>query len=123
MMDTPKRSKSINNSTEPTFPAANSKSGWDAAFPAPPREQELVKTNGANGGLASSPEVLDFDDVQSESYQVMEEERLQRVKEYENAQKALKRAVKRREQHAWKLSEPIGGRMINADPAFTPGEK
>lgn len=117
-METPKRTKSVNLVSETNSSVLNAKSGWAAAFPIPSKEQELVAINGAD-----SSEVLDFEVINDESFQAMEAERWKRAQEQENAQKALKRAMKRREQHAWKMSEPIGGRMINVDPAFTPGEK
>lgn len=117
-MDTTKRAKSASLVSETNSPVLNVKSGWAAAFPKPSKDQELVAVNSAEPS-----EALDFEAINDESYQAMEVERWNRVRDHENAQKALKRAVKRREQHAWKMSEPIGGRMINADPAFTPGEK
>jgi len=123
VLDAPKRSKSVTNDVEAKFPAIKVNSGWESAFPVPPKEQELARTNGANVNGASSLDVLDYDAVNSESYIATEAETLRRTEDYENAQKALKRAAKKREQHAWKLSEPIAGRMINVDPAFTPGEK
>jgi NET1-associated nuclear protein 1 (U3 small nucleolar RNA-associated protein 17) len=70
----------------------------------------------------SSPDAVEYDAF-DETWQVGEEEREKRAGEYEAAQKALKKAVRRREHQAWRLSEPIAGRMINVDPAFTPGEK
>lgn len=121
--DAPKRSKNSNVASSATPTAFSKQSGWDAAFPAPPKDLELVVANGVNGDDGPSSTVLDFETANNEEFQEVEEERMRRAQQHEQVQKALKKAIRRREQQAWKLSEPIGGRMINVDPVFTAEEK
>lgn len=120
--DTPRRSKSTkvaSNTPKSTFPKQND---WDA-FPPAMKELVVADTNGVNGHRIPSPEALDFDTANDKQFQEAEDERLRKVQQDEQAQKALKKAIRRREQQAWRLSEPVGGRFINVDPVFTAGEK
>ena len=117
--DTPKRAKSVITSAETESAVIGDKAGWSAAFPTP--VQELVETNGSNGKDTISADELDFD--QFHEWGVREEEKQKRAVDHDAAQKALRKAIKRREALGWKLSESIGGRMINADPIFTAGEE
>jgi len=40
-----------------------------------------------------------------------------------NVAQAVENGTKKKENEAWKLSEPIGGRLLNIDPIFTEDEK
>lgn len=83
----------------------------------------MAGTNGVNGHRSVEPEAVDFDTANDKQFQEAEDERLKKAQQHEQAQKALKKAIRRREQQSWRLSEPIGGRFINVDPVFTVGEK
>jgi NET1-associated nuclear protein 1 (U3 small nucleolar RNA-associated protein 17) len=119
VMDTPKRSKSVKNGKVAEMLASTPASGWDVAFPAS-KSHELVE-NGVNGD--DGTEALDFETVIDSQHQATEELTRKRAQQHEEAQRALKKAIRRREQQAWKLSEATGGRMIDVDPVFTSGEK
>jgi NET1-associated nuclear protein 1 (U3 small nucleolar RNA-associated protein 17) len=124
VLDTPKRSKFLKSqSGNPSRPASD-KTGWDAAFN--PRQELVAPTNGVNGndlhGTHESPEAVDYEAyVQDEKYKDAIQLR----------EKPLKSALlktpanfeEKKSKELWKLSEPIGGRMINADPVFTTDEK
>ena len=90
------------------------KVGWDAVFPEK-GHNELTTANGINGVSASrksaSPEAEDYEDL-VEKYQIAKAEKKKREA------KAPQSNIS-----AWKISEPIGGRMIDVDPVFTDDEK
>ena len=120
VLDTPKRAKSVKSAAPNSLQKLNSQNvGWEAAFGAPPKEKDLVKTNGINGDVSDSEEdsaaseALDFDALHEEDFLANGLDTTTR-----------KRALKGQEHSkTWKLSESIGGRMINADPAFTADER
>ncbi|KAE8451170.1 hypothetical protein EG329_004842 [Mollisiaceae sp. DMI_Dod_QoI] len=128
VLDTPKRTKSAEN--RPGDLLQNS-TGWDAAFRPPPKGT----TNGegshalSNGQLASpEAEAIDYDQFMDRRPQ-----ELLVVKGQNVAEKPAKRKKKEKkeksikppttEAKSWKISTPIGGRMIDADPVFTADEK
>jgi NET1-associated nuclear protein 1 (U3 small nucleolar RNA-associated protein 17) len=105
-------------------PKLSQETGWEATFKTPTKTKELVHTNGINGdGIngqrdSNSVEAIDFEDfVENERKQKDEQTRLKKE------EKALKRAVTRKPEEVWKVSESIGGRMIDVDPVFTRDEK
>ena len=120
VLDTPKRSKSVKSETPQSLQNFNSQNvGWEAVFGAPPKIKDLVKKNGTNGDMSDSEEdsaaseALDFDALHEEDFLANGLDTTTR-----------KRALKGQDHlKTWKLSESIGGRMINADPAFTADEK
>lgn len=125
ILETPKRAKSVKSSQEslPT-PKLSQETGWEAAFKTSTKPKELVQTNGINGDVINgqreinSVEAIDFEDfVENERKQKDEQTRLKKE------EKALKRAVTRKPEEVWKVSESIGGRMIDVDPVFTRDEK
>lgn len=73
-------------------------------------------------GLAS-PEVQDYDDfIDHESRE--EDKNQDTLATLGDPERAPSKAARMREAAArWKLSEPIGGRMINLDPVFSVDEK
>jgi NET1-associated nuclear protein 1 (U3 small nucleolar RNA-associated protein 17) len=90
------------------------KVGWDAAFPTK-RHADLAPTNGVNGVSAltrsASPDAEDYEDL---------------VEKHENAKAEKKKREAKAPQYdvpTWKISEPIGGRMIDVDPVFTDDER
>ena len=118
--DTSKREKPSNKSKNSALTSKTLEQvGWDTAFNPPARTEELIHMNGINGDKLEiqrdsiSPEVVDFEDF---------------IKE---GRKRLSRKEKQAKQEAkigkspdiWKLSESIGGRMIDADPVFTQDER
>ncbi|TVY90152.1 U3 small nucleolar RNA-associated protein, partial [Lachnellula willkommii] len=125
VLDTPKRSKSVKSETPISLQKFNSQNvGWEAAFGAPPKVKDLAQTNGVNGEIsdseedsAVSEEALDFDTLQEGDFFA---NGLDKPIDKPSRKRALKGPDPSR---TWKLSESIGGRMINADPAFTADEK
>ncbi|TVY59501.1 U3 small nucleolar RNA-associated protein 17 [Lachnellula cervina] len=120
VLDAPKRSKSVKSETPKSLQKFNSQNvGWEAAFGAPPKIKDLVQTNGVNGEISDSEEdsvvseALDFDALQEGDF-------LSNGRDTTSRKRALKAQDHSR---TWKLSESIGGRMINANPAFTADEK
>jgi NET1-associated nuclear protein 1 (U3 small nucleolar RNA-associated protein 17) len=128
VVDTPKRSKSMKNQSGNPSRLASDKAGWEAAFNPP---QELVKpTNGINGSHShatpESPEAVDYEAyVQDEQYKVAIQQREKSSKsvlQVNSTNKSL-RTEQQKANDLWKLSDPIGGRMLNADPVFSSDEK
>lgn len=115
-----KRAKSVENGVEtekkpsaPLFDA--SKSGWDAAFGAAKKQNELAKMNG-NGVIEEDgeEEAEDFEAfVAGQSTQ----SRQRKARQARQDAKELAGGV------AWKASDPIGGRILDIDPVFTQDEK
>ncbi len=125
VMDTPKRSKSVKNQSGNPVRPATDKTGWEAAFNPP---QELVApTNGVNGShlheTPESPEAVDYEAyVQDEKYKDNMQQKEKSSKPRNNS-KSTSSISNQKAKELWKLSEPIGGRMVNADPVFTADEK
>lgn len=121
VLDTPKRSKSVKGETpNPLQKLGAEKVGWEAAFGDLQSKKELVQTNGNHGDDSDSEE------EQSDSSEALDYEAIQENGTLAEGLDAptRKRALKGQERSkTWKLSESIGGRMINADPAFTADEK
>jgi len=128
VLDAPKRSKSLKNQSGNPLRPASDKTGWEAAFNPP---QELVApTNGVNGnhshGTPESPEAVDYEAyVQDEKYKdaIQQREKSSKSVLQENSNNTSSYSKQKKAKESWKLSEPIGGRMINADPVFSNDEK
>ncbi len=89
------------------------KVGWDAAFG--PKQRRRGPINGNNGEEAvlsvrasDSPEAEDFQDL------------LDRARAEEREEREIEAVSKGPN---WKISDPIGGRIIGIDPVFTEEEK
>jgi len=88
-----------------------SKVGWNAAFG--PSKNQKGTTDGVNGdeapglGDSNSSEAEEFEDV------------VERAR----TEKQKKKKPKKKAASTWKMSDPIGGRMIGVDPVFTENEK
>jgi len=121
VLDTPKRSKSVKSETpNPLQKLGSEKVGWEAAFGTLDSKKELVQTNGKIGDISDS------EGEHSDSSEALDYDALQEKDSLANGLDAStrKRALKGQEHSkTWKLSESIGGRMINVDPAFTADEK
>jgi NET1-associated nuclear protein 1 (U3 small nucleolar RNA-associated protein 17) len=140
VLGTPKRAKS--DTTQPAKQQRNpfETAGWDAAFnPAPEAESLKIKRSSLNdeetNGQLGSPEPIDFETFMDEDSQngMKEEPAVSARKEKKRkpktpaeldmiAEKKQARFLQKLVE-PWRLSEPIGGRMINADPVFTQDEK
>lgn len=122
--DIPQRTKSLNNSQNVTAVPhlADNRSGWEAAFNPPTKTKELVHANEINGdGIASrnasaSPEAEDFEGFVEEGTSALAEDRRRKSQ-------VKKDAMAKRSACDWKLSESIGGHMIDVDPVFTQDER
>jgi NET1-associated nuclear protein 1 (U3 small nucleolar RNA-associated protein 17) len=120
VLDTPKRAKSVKSAATDSLQKLNSHNvGWEAAFGAPPKTKDLVKTNRINGDVSDSEEdsavseALDYDALHEEEFLT------------NGLDTAIRKRALKGQEHSktWKLSESIGGRMINVDPVFTADEK
>lgn len=123
--DLPKRSKSTSESAETSTKFGQSNGGFDI-FEALGKGKELAQVNGAHAkDELESTEVIDFEDLfedlplQSTDSQA---KRGMRPKK-EIWEKKIPQAPKPVKDQSWNISEPVGGRMIDADPIFTEDEK
>jgi len=128
VLDTPKRSKSVKTQSGNPLRPASDKAGWEAAFN--PSQDLLISTNGNNGnhshGTPESPEAVDYEAyVQDEKYKDALKQREVPSKNavHDDSNKSATNSVQKKANDLWKLSEPIGGRMINANPVFSTDEK
>jgi NET1-associated nuclear protein 1 (U3 small nucleolar RNA-associated protein 17) len=141
VLSTPKRSKSVKTKSSNHI-SFNEKIGREAAFQKPKRGESAPR-NGVNGesqnssDISSSPEAVYFEEFVGEKLEegleeggaiqtmpkktsrapATEARRKRKIESFEVQQKG---PVKMK---PWKLSEPIGGRMINVDPVFSQHEK
>lgn len=121
----PKRTKALSNSQDPAAvpQLVDHGVGWEAAFNPPTKTKELVQTNGINGDCITSqrasvsPEAEDFEGFIEEGTRAQAEEQRNKWQAKQDA------AILKQPAHDWKLSESIGGRMIDVDPVFTPDER
>ncbi|ELR06167.1 hypothetical protein VC83_01301 [Pseudogymnoascus destructans] len=110
-VETLKRAKATTDVLEDAPTSVISGGGWDAAF-APINELATVNGSGAHDDKVDSSGAEDF------------EQYAQKEDEYEKkARKASKSKASKLKDSDWKVSAPIGGRMIDVDPLFTEGEK
>jgi NET1-associated nuclear protein 1 (U3 small nucleolar RNA-associated protein 17) len=123
VIDTTKRAKPLNNSQDflPTSKLTG-KVGWDVAFNPPPKTKELVQTNGIDGHDAESQSDLDSSDA--EDFEDFVEEGRKGLAEEERQKSQVRQEARiKRFPYTWKLSESIGGRMIDVGPVFTQDER
>ncbi|KAF4624054.1 hypothetical protein G7Y89_g14122 [Cudoniella acicularis] len=122
--ETPKRAKSIKDSTvDPLQKLSSSNAGWEAAFNPPPKAKELARRNGINGDT-NSPQINS--EIKSASPEAIDFEDLKQGDQYVDKPVASKLGEKWKDgvkSKIWALSESIGGRMINVDPVFSIDEK
>ena len=128
VLDTPKRSKSVKTQSGNPLRLTSDNAGWEAAFN--PTQDLLISTNGNNGnhshGTPESPEAVDYEAyVQDEKYKdaLKQREKPSKNAVHGNSKKPAANSGQTKASDSWKLSEPIGGRMINADPVFSTDEK
>lgn len=109
-VETLKRAKATTDVLEDA-PTVISGGGWDAAFAPVKQNNELATINGsgAHDGKLDSSDAEDFEQYTK--------------KEEEAEKKAKKSKAPKSKGSEWKVSAPIGGRMIDVDPLFTEGEK
>ncbi|KUJ24196.1 WD40 repeat-like protein [Mollisia scopiformis] len=121
--DTPKRAKSSEN-----HPAdfLQKPSGWDAAFRPPSKPTTNGEENHtlSNGQLASpEAEAIEYDRFITEKPVAKSKNALVEVSEQTRKKEKRPKQKKPRDQRTWRISGPIGGRMVNADPVFTADEE
>ena len=108
-----KKVKSTLKYQNPSTILDSSKVGWDAAFPAK-KQDEFAATNGNNDTSASrDSEPLDAEDYEG----LLDKHRASKYKRNREA------GAQEPDVSTWKISDPIGGRMIDVDPVFTDDEK
>ncbi|KAB8304819.1 hypothetical protein EYC80_004160 [Monilinia laxa] len=121
--DIPKRSKSTLESADPSTKFGQSNGGFDI-FEALGKGKELAQVNGAHDELDST-EVINFEDlfedVPSQPVDSQVNQGLKPKKEI--WEKKIPQAPKPVKGQSWRISEPVGGRMIDADPIFSEDEK
>jgi NET1-associated nuclear protein 1 (U3 small nucleolar RNA-associated protein 17) len=114
VLEPSKRSRSNQETPQSALELDLSKVGWDAAFG--PIKKQNGTINGINGEEAPgsrnsiSPEAEDFEDLVERTRAAKQEKKRTKKKAVPNAS-------------TWKISDPIGGRVIEVDPAFTEDEK
>lgn len=119
--DSLKRSKSVQDM--PTAPLPDfSKAGWDAAFGALGNPDGLAVV-GVNGNVDTyekdneSSDAIDFEELQSLGKLKKKNKSVTRPQENSTTE------VQPTHTADWKVSQPIGGRMIDLDPVFAEDEK
>ncbi|OBU01269.1 hypothetical protein VE01_00087 [Pseudogymnoascus verrucosus] len=113
-VETLKRAKASTDVLEDAPASVISGGGWDAAFAPINQNNELATVNGS----AAHDDKLDSSDAEDfEQYAQKEDENEKK------ARKASKSKTSKLKDSDWKVSAPIGGRMIDVDPLFTDGEK
>lgn len=127
VLDTSKRAKSSEIQAGDVF---QKPSGWDAAFKPPPK----INSNGEGKHLLSNgqlgppeAEAIEFDEFVRGRSRDFEAGATNAVSEITGKKKKEKRDKKHKstagEKKSWRISGPIAGRMIDADPVFTVDEK
>ncbi|KAA8575645.1 hypothetical protein MFRU_020g00400 [Monilinia fructicola] len=121
--DIPKRSKSTLESADSSTKFGQSNGGFDI-FEALGKGKELAQVNGAHDELDTT-EVINFEDlfedVPSQAVDSQVNQGLKPKKEI--WEKKIPQAPKPVKDQSWRISEPVGGRMIDADPIFSEDEK
>lgn len=121
--DVPKRSKSTLESADSSTKFGQSNGGFDI-FEALGKGKELAQVNGAHDELDTT-EVINFEDlfedVPSQAVDSQVNQGLKPKKEI--WEKKIPQAPKPVKDQSWRISEPVGGRMIDADPIFSEDEK
>lgn len=121
--DIPKRSKSTSESAEAATKFGQNNGGFDI-FESLGKGKELAQVDGAQDELASA-EVIDFEDLfEDVPSQPMDGQAKRGFRpKKEIWEKQIPQAPKPVKDQSWRISKPVGGRMIDADPVFTEDEK
>ncbi|KAI6713547.1 hypothetical protein JHW43_003902 [Diplocarpon mali] len=151
MLDTPKRTKSVKTKSETPRRSTIRNASWEAAFNPPSTQAKgSVKIEVANDDTkranrnSPSLEILKYNDVAGvgsadngvggavkkrrkasggkSSTKQKQEPQVKKEKKQEYSRQVSK-TIPKTGREPWKLSAPIGGRMVNADPVFTEDEK
>ncbi|KAF7934365.1 hypothetical protein EAE99_002817 [Botrytis elliptica] len=123
--DIPKRSKPTSESADTSTKFVQSNGGFDI-FEALGKGKELAQVNGAHAkDELDSTEVIDFEDLfEDVPLQSTDSQAKRGMKpKKEIWEKKIPQAPKPVKDQSWNISEPVGGRMIDADPIFTEDEK
>ncbi|CAD6441741.1 666d0e5b-21d7-46e8-9617-d25fbb13f4a8 [Sclerotinia trifoliorum] len=123
--DIPKRSKPTSESANPSTKFAQSNGGFDI-FEALGNGKELAQVNGAHvKDEFESTEVIDFEDLFEDlPFESVDSQAKRGLKPRKEIwEKKIPQAPKPLKDQSWRISEPVGGRMINANPVFTEDEK
>lgn len=153
VVETPKRAKSAKSQSTNSLRKPIQNSGWDAAFSPPSTEQFAQKNGLNGDGKSNSSEAIDFEDfMKKDSEDKVAEEQgnsidtrakkiaqlaaddefgslqtVGRAPQRKDTSRVLERTAskvtKKKTLGLWKLSEPIGGHLVNVDPVFTVDEK
>lgn len=110
-----KRAKATTNTLEADPEPIQSSAGWDAAFAPITKNNELATLNGSG----ADKEDLESSDAEDYEQFAKKEEVLDTPKKKRSKAKAPKTT----KSPEWKVSAPIGGRMIDVDTVFTEDEK
>jgi NET1-associated nuclear protein 1 (U3 small nucleolar RNA-associated protein 17) len=128
VLDTPKRTKPIKDSQDfLQNPELLHEVGWEATLNPPTKTKELVRTNGTNGdGInlqknSNHAEAVEFEGFVDEQKTQREEE--SRRKKKRHSEGSSSSHTWKGPSYVWKLSESIGGRILDVDPVFTEDEK
>ena len=72
---------------------------------------------------SASPEVLDFEDLGKDLKDVEKRKRKEKLRREREQNQSNPEHDEPPIEQPWTISTPIGGRMINSDPVFSPDEK
>ncbi|KAI9744617.1 MAG: hypothetical protein M1818_002146 [Claussenomyces sp. TS43310] len=132
VLESPKRSRSMDKEASTASMPDFSNAGWDAAFGSvsKPVELSLPNNHGNDMGFETSPGsivAVNFEDWKAPEKRKRKKKAGPRVKDADaivaHTLEDLTAAAQTSPMVEWKISESIGGRMINVDPAFTEDDK
>jgi NET1-associated nuclear protein 1 (U3 small nucleolar RNA-associated protein 17) len=112
-----KRAKATTDTLEAAPESLQSNAGWDAAFAPVKENNRLVMVNGSSTGK----ENLESSDAEDYEQFTKQEDSSDTPKKARKRSKS--KASKGSKGPEWKVSTPVGGRMIDVDPVFTDDEK
>lgn len=100
-----------------TAAAIQSNEGWDAAFAPAKSNNELAVINGDDAGKDGAGS----SDVEENAQVTKKGEASKKIRRRSKAKGS--KSSRDSKNPAWKVSAPVGGRMIDVDPVFTEDEK
>lgn len=100
-----------------TAAAIQSNEGWDAAFAPAKPNNELAVINGDDAGKDGAGS----SDVEENAQVTKKGEASKKIRRRSKAKGS--KSSRDSKNPAWKVSAPVGGRMIDVDPVFTEDEK
>lgn len=119
VLDPPRRPKTVK--TKDREPKRR-QTALEAALCPPPNIKQLVQVNGNYVKVKNEQGVVDSIAVEERKKSRKEAKRKQHEEaKQKNAQKTIKSL--KNDANIWRLSEPVAGRMIDADPVFSKDEK